>query len=83
MMVEAAKNLIIKGVPESEKLDRIYYTVACKAAIKGGRYTTEKELEALAITVLSDNDIMYCPHGRPVAFKLTRKELEKQFGRIV
>ena len=83
MIVEAAKNLIIKGVPESERLDRIYYTVACKAAIKGGKYTTEKELEALAKTVLSDKDIMYCPHGRPVAFKLTRKELEKQFGRRI
>ena len=82
MITEAAKNLIIKGVPESERLDRIYHTVACKAAIKGGNITSPKELENLAKTVLSDNDIMYCPHGRPVAFCLTRKELEKQFGRI-
>ena len=83
MIEEAAKNILVKGLPESERLDRIYYTVACKSAIKGGRYTTEKELENLAKTVLLNNDIMYCPHGRPVAFKLTRKELEKQFGRIV
>ncbi|MBO4468640.1 MAG: DNA mismatch repair endonuclease MutL [Clostridia bacterium] len=83
MIVEAAKNILKKGVPESERLDRIYYTVACKAAIKGGNYTTAAELEALAKKVLSNNDIMYCPHGRPVAFKLTRNELEKQFGRKV
>lgn len=82
MVVEAAKNLLIKGIPESERLDRIYHTVACKAAIKGGNTTSAKELETLAKTVLTDNTIMYCPHGRPVAYKLTRKELEKQFGRI-
>ncbi|MBR3300834.1 MAG: DNA mismatch repair endonuclease MutL [Clostridia bacterium] len=83
MIVEAAKNILKKGIPESERLDRIFYTVACKAAIKGGNYTTAGELENLAKTVLNNKDIMYCPHGRPVAFKLTRKELEKQFGRRI
>ena len=39
------------------------------------------ELEALAKRILSNNDIMYCPHGRPVAFELKRSELERQFGR--
>ena len=82
MIVEAAQGLITKGVPESERLDRIYHTVACKAAIKGGNITTKTELEALAKKILADNDVMYCPHGRPVAFQLTKKELEKQFGRI-
>ena len=82
MIVEAAQGLINKGVPESERLDRIYHTVACKAAIKGGNKNSKAELEALAKKILSDNDVMYCPHGRPVAFKLTKKELEKQFGRI-
>ncbi len=82
MITEAAQNLIVKGIPESERLDRIYHTVACKAAIKGGNITAKEELEKLAKRVLSDKDVMYCPHGRPVAFKITRKELEKQFGRI-
>ena len=82
MLVEAAQGLITKGIPESERLDRIYHTVACKAAIKGGNITTKTELEALAKKILADNDVMYCPHGRPVAFQLTKKELEKQFGRI-
>lgn len=82
MLVEAAQGLITKGIPESERLDRIYHTVACKAAIKGGNITTRTELESLAKKILADNDVMYCPHGRPVAFQLTKKELEKQFGRI-
>ncbi|MCQ2450612.1 MAG: DNA mismatch repair endonuclease MutL [Clostridia bacterium] len=83
MVTEAAKNILLKGIPESEKLDRIYHTVACKAAIKGGNITTKAELENLAKTVLADKEIMYCPHGRPVAFKLSKREIEKQFGRIV
>ena len=82
MLVEAAQGLITKGIPESERLDRIYHTVACKAAIKGGNITTKTELESLAKKILADNNVMYCPHGRPVAFQLTKKELEKQFGRI-
>ena len=42
-----------------------------------------EELKALAERVLLRDDVRYCPHGRPVCFELTRKELEKQFGRIV
>lgn len=66
-------------LPERE---RIFHTVACKAAIKAGYDTTDYELEKLAKQVLNDDSIMYCPHGRPVAIKLTKREIEKQFGRI-
>ena len=79
---EIAGKLITTGQVNVERMDDIFHTVACKAAIKGGRYNTDLELRALAERILSLNDIMYCPHGRPVAFKLTKKELEKQFGRL-
>ncbi len=82
LITEAAQTLLTKGIVESERKDRILHTVACKAAIKGGNETGEKELTALAKTVLLSDDIMYCPHGRPVAFRIKKKELEKQFGRI-
>lgn len=62
--------------------ERIFHTVACKAAIKAGYDTTDYELAKLAKRVLNDDGIMYCPHGRPVAIKLTKREIEKQFGRI-
>lgn len=79
---ETAEHLETKGIVEIEALDRIYHTVSCKAAIKAGGINSEKELIALAKEVLSNDDIRYCPHGRPVAFEIKRSDLEKQFGRI-
>ncbi len=79
---ELADGLITSGEVKSSKLEHLFHTVACKAAIKGGNNQSAKELELLAKKVLSNNDIMYCPHGRPVAFELKRSELERQFGRL-
>lgn len=62
--------------------ERVFHTVACKAAIKAGYNTSAYELERLANRVINDDSIMYCPHGRPVAIRLTKNEIEKQFGRI-
>ena len=62
--------------------DEILHTVACKAAIKAGWDTHPKELEAVVDSVIS-GQVRYCPHGRPVSVTLTRKELDKQFKRIV
>ena len=62
--------------------DEILHTVACKAAIKAGWDTHPKELEAVVDAVIS-GQVLYCPHGRPVSVTLTRKELDKQFKRIV
>ena len=60
--------------------DELLHTMACKAAIKGGWKTSPQELERVARAVM-DGSVKYCPHGRPVAIELTRKELEKQFKR--
>ncbi len=83
ILTEIAEGLASGGNVKVSRIDDIYHTVACKAAIKGGRYNSPEEMRILAERVLSDNKIMYCPHGRPVAFKMTRRELEKQFRRIV
>lgn len=79
---EAAQSLAKRGSVELERLDNLYHTVACKAAIKAGYLTGERELLSLARRVLSGRDIFYCPHGRPVAYELKKRDLEKQFGRI-
>ena len=82
LVTEIAEQLSVKSNLEIEKIGNILHQVSCKAAIKGGRYNTDYELKTLAERILSSEDIMYCPHGRPVAFKMSKKELEKQFGRI-
>ena len=67
---------------ESDKIDRIHHTSACKAAIKAGYKNSTAEMKVLAEQVLYDNEVRYCPHGRPVLIELTKYEIEKLFGRI-
>ena len=67
--------------PQSAR-DEILHTVACKAAIKAGYDTDEKELRRVAEAVLS-GAVKYCPHGRPVSVVMTRRDLDKLFKRIV
>ena len=61
--------------------DEVLHTVACKAAIKAGWHTDEKELLALVKQVMSREDLKHCPHGRPICITLSKKQLEKQFKR--
>ena len=61
--------------------DHLLHTIACKAAIKAGWHTDPREREALVSQVLAREDLKYCPHGRPICVKLTKQQLERQFGR--
>ena len=61
--------------------DELLHTVACKAAIKAGWKNDEAELLAVARAVMADEDLKYCPHGRPICITLSKKQLEKQFKR--
>ena len=61
--------------------DEVLHTVACKAAIKAGWHTDERELLALVKQVMENDDLKYCPHGRPICISLSKKQLEKQFKR--
>ena len=61
--------------------DEILHTVACKAAIKAGWHTDEKELLTLVKQVMEREDLKHCPHGRPICITLSKKQLEKQFKR--
>ena len=57
------------------------HTVACKAAIKAGWVSDEQELLAVAKEVMSNEELKYCPHGRPICVSLSKKNLERQFRR--
>lgn len=83
VVLEIASNLALsKTNIQAEKVDRIYHTAACKAAIRAGYKNSTVELKALAERVLYNDDVRYCPHGRPVLVEMSQYELEKQFGRI-
>jgi len=83
MIAEIADNLIAKKNDiNTEQMDWIFHSAACRAAIKAGDVNYEQELMEIARTVDTDENIRYCPHGRPVRFILTKRELEKQFGRV-
>ena len=61
--------------------DELLHTVACKAAIKAGWKSDDRELLAIVRQVMSREDLKYCPHGRPICVTLSKKQLEKQFKR--
>lgn len=78
---EIAGTLLVTGTADTAHArDQILHTMACKAAIKGGWKSSPEELEVVAEAVLSGR-VKYCPHGRPVAIEMTKKQLEKQFKR--
>lgn len=78
---ELARRLLTAGSADpAAARDELLHTMACKAAIKGGWHSAPQELERVAAAVMS-GQVKYCPHGRPVAITLTKKELEKQFKR--
>ena len=56
---------------------------ACKAAIKGGDDIPLEEINELISGVLNENHVLVCPHGRPIVIKISEKEIEKWFKRIV
>ena len=65
-----------------EALDDLLHSVACKSAVRANDKNTLPELWEIVQLLQEDEDAKYCPHGRPVARILTRRELEKMFGRL-
>jgi len=65
-----------------EFFEKALYQASCKAAIKAGRAYDREHVKWICDKVLTLDNIKYCPHGRPVAFEITKHFLEKQFERI-
>lgn len=64
-----------------EKLDKLYASISCRAAIKANDKNSQPELETIVNTLLNDPSIKYCPHGRPVSTTISKNKLERMFGR--
>lgn len=81
---ELAKNFIENKLnPQIELFDDLYHSIACKAAIKANDTNSGIELQALVNAVYGQENIRYCPHGRPVMITLTKRDIEKQFRRVL
>lgn len=79
---ELAQKFLTTGTADpAAARDHVLHTMACKSAIKGGWKSGAEELMVVAEAVMSGR-VKYCPHGRPVAIEMTRKQLEKSFKRV-
>lgn len=67
----------------TEKQQRLLYTIACKSAVKANMSMSKMEMESLVRNVLRLKNINTCPHGRPIIITMSKKEMEKEFKRIV
>lgn len=83
VLSEMAEKLMLPVNADNNIHEDLLKSVSCKAAIKAGKSSDPAELQYLAEKVLSMPDVRNCPHGRPVAVYLSRRELEKRFKRIV
>ncbi len=73
---------ILKNITVNDILMEKLAQKACKSAIKSGDRLTEFEIKTL-IDKLKANIGLKCPHGRPVAIKISRMEIDKWFKRII
>ncbi len=75
-LVEHRKDLM------TEKMEWLFQNTACRAAVKSGDKLHAEELVYLAMELERNRSVQYCPHGRPIYFLMTKKELEHKFMRI-
>lgn len=66
----------------SQRMENLFHTIACRAAVKAGDKLEIPSLNELIILMQEDGDVSHCPHGRPVAIRMPRHTLEKKFGRL-
>lgn len=66
----------------TEHMDWIYHNVACRAAVKGGNLNSDAELMEIVKILHENPQLRYCPHGRPIVVSISKREIEKQFGRV-
>lgn len=83
LIVETAGKLL-EGKTDiiPDQMDWIFHSTSCRAAVKAGDYTSPYERDLFVKKLLSMPNIRYCPHGRPVMIKMSKYDIEKQFGRI-
>lgn len=80
-ILEAAKNGIPVEHTKQNAFEAALYQSSCKASIKAGRSYDEAHIRWICDNLFRYDCIKFCPHGRPVAFEISKKELDTHFGR--
>lgn len=72
----------LKNIELTDLLKERIAQKACKAAIKSGDTLSDDDIKII-LTQLKGDLGLKCPHGRPIAVKISRAEIDKWFKRIV
>ena len=81
LLSELAEALRLGKKPGSLGMrDETLATMACKAAVKAGKASDAREWVPVAEAVLR-GEVKYCPHGRPVTMRMTKRQLDRNFKR--
>ncbi|MGI5894441.1 MAG: DNA mismatch repair endonuclease MutL [Candidatus Merdivicinus sp.] len=83
MFLEIAAGMVSMRKQElPDVVEDILHRIACRSAVKANDQNHEQELQHLVETICSDENVRFCPHGRPVILQYSKAEIEKMFGRI-
>lgn len=82
-IMEFASYLMYEKNVANDKLNWLYESIACRAAVKANDDLSDYEKEIFVKRILNDKNVEFCPHGRPVYVKYSKRKIEKLFGRIV
>jgi len=66
-----------------EKKDEIIHLAACHSSIRAGETLSQKRMAKLVEELHEVDNPFTCAHGRPIIIRMTQKELEKLFKRVV
>ncbi|MBQ7625390.1 MAG: hypothetical protein IJS65_08980, partial [Clostridia bacterium] len=80
---EIAQRITDNKSAETDKLDSIFKSIACKSAVKAGMKNDPAEYRKLVIATITQDGMQTCPHGRPTYIKFDESVLEKLFKRTV
>ena len=84
LIEESAAELMMGGVGKGageKRFDRTLYSMACKAAVKAGIPSTDADHKWIVEKLREIDNVIVCPHGRPVLVPFTKKQIENLFLR--
>lgn len=71
------------SVKKSDMLEEYLARTACRSAVKANDILSSDEVDKLIAMLGKTDQVLLCPHGRPIVVEISKKEMEKWFKRIV